>query len=51
MRLSPVTSVPPGAELRLSMFDDGYLFWKLPNELQDCYLAPKWYYHNSYKLN
>lgn len=48
---APVTSVPPGAGLRSSMFDDGYLLWKLPNELQDRYPAPKQYYHNYYKLN
>lgn len=51
VRLALVTSVPPGARLRLSLSGDGYLLWKLPNELQDGYLTPKQYYHKHYKLN
>lgn len=42
---------PSMSQLWLSMFDDRYLLCKLPNELQDCYQAPKQYYHKYYKLN
>ena len=42
---------PSKSQAVIKPVDNGYLLWKLPNELQDCYPEPKQYYRKYCKLN